>query len=315
MKKPITLRLRAFTLPMKSKKFASSLTDDELIAAAKSGETLTDRQQMRYEKIQQAKLQLQIIDDMKARIPAWGVWGGQSLTFDTETSNVDRGQVARFGVAQLRGMRYHELVEFMQSNNRAPTRDELDLLRETYIFYHRDNLAVEGENVNDAIALLQAHCNEKGYKLISQAEFVTKIFLKHWYIKGDIPMPIMVIGHNLPFDIGALAVHTGFSEGRDMFGGFSIAIADPQKTKRGKEWNLPRVRIKKIGAKKYRIKCTPTENAKLASHTFIDTLQLSKALQGAQTPASMDYLCQFSRLGRMKQMKAVESNMRTISNR
>jgi hypothetical protein len=190
---------------------------------------------------------------MKARIPAWGVWGGQSLTFDTETLNVDRGQVARFGVAQLGGMRYHELVEFMQSNNRAPTREELDLLRETNIFYHRDNLAVEGENVNDAIALLQAHCSEEGYKLISQAEFVTKIFLKHWYIKDDIPMPIMVIGHNLPFDIGALAVHTGFSEGRDMFGGFSIAIADPQKTKRGKEWNLPACTYQeKIGVKKYR---------------------------------------------------------------
>jgi hypothetical protein len=76
MKTPITLRLRAFTLPMTSKKFASSMTDDELIAAAKTGETLTDRQQKRYEKIQQAKFQLQIIDDMKARIPAWGVWGG-----------------------------------------------------------------------------------------------------------------------------------------------------------------------------------------------------------------------------------------------
>ena len=296
MKKPITLRLRAFTQPMRSKKFASSLTDDELIAAVESGETLTDRQQKRYEKVQQAKLQLQIINDLKALIPAWGVWGGQSLTFDTETLNVDRGQVARFGVAQLRGMKYHELVEFMEANDSTPTREELDVLRETYIFYHRDNLAVEAENINDAIALLQAHCSEKGYKLISQAEFVTKIFLKHWYIKDDIPMPIMVIGHNLPFDIGALAVHTGFSEGRDMFGGFSIAIAGPQKTKRGKEWNLPRVRIKKIGVKKYRIKCTPTENAKLISHTFIDTLQLSKALQGAQTPASMDYLCQLFKI-------------------
>jgi hypothetical protein len=296
MKTPITLRLRAFTLPMKSNKFASSLTDDELIAAAESGETLTGRQQKRYEKIQQSKFQLQIIDDMKARIPAWGVWGGQSLTFDTETLNVDRGQVARFGVAQLRGMKYYELVEFMQANNRPPARDELDALRDTYIFYHRANLAVEGEDVNDAIALLQAYCGEKGYKLISQTEFVTKIFLKHWYIKDDIPMPIMVIGHNLPFDIGALAVHTGFSEGRDMFGGFSIAIADPQKTKGGKEWNLPRVRIKKIGVKKYRIKCTPTENAKLVSHTFIDTLQLSKALQGAQTPAGMDYLCQLFKI-------------------
>jgi hypothetical protein len=179
MRKPSTLRLRAFTLPMKSNKFASSLTDDELIAAAESGETLTERQQKRYEKIQQAKFQQQIIDDMKARIPAWGVWGGQSLTFDTETLNVDRGQVARFGVAQLRGMKYHELVEFMQANNRSPTRDELDILRETYIFYHRANLAVEGEDVNDAIALLQVYCGKKGYKLISQTEFVTKIFLKH----------------------------------------------------------------------------------------------------------------------------------------
>ena len=298
MKKPITLRLRAFTLPRKSTKFASSMTDDELIAHVEKGENVTEAQQKRYAKLQQVRLQRQIIEDMKALIPAWGVWGGQTLTFDTETLDVDRGQIARFGVAQLRGMRYHELVEFMQRNNRPPIREELDALRETYIFYHRDNLAVDGEDVDDAIATLKVHCDKHGYKLITQAEFVNEVFLKHWYIKMDerIPMPIMIIGHNLPFDIGALAVHTGFSEGRDMFGGFSIAIAEPKKTKGGKEWNMPRVRIKKIGVKKYRIKCTPTDNAKLVSHTFIDTLQLSKALQGAQTPASMDYLCQLFKI-------------------
>jgi hypothetical protein len=54
---------------------------------------------------------------------------------------------------------------------------------------------------------------------------------------------------------------------------------------------LPRVIVKKVGPQKNTFTYSARGNRLLDTFYFIDTLQLAKALLGAQTPASMDALC------------------------
>ena len=61
----------------------------------------------------------------------------------------------RFGVAQMRGYAYHELIEFMQREGRPPDRAELDTLREVYIFYDPDMIEIDPSIRAASIALLE----------------------------------------------------------------------------------------------------------------------------------------------------------------
>jgi hypothetical protein len=110
----------------------------------------------------------------------------------------------------------------------------------------------------------------------------------------------MIIGHNLGFDLARLPDYDPTeARGEDMYGGFSLImgtndsdpIIDKSTAPKPSGW-LPRVIMKRIGIGKRRYKCTSVTNGGLHTHIFVDTLQLAKALLGADTPASMDALCE-----------------------
>jgi hypothetical protein len=111
----------------------------------------------------------------------------------------------------------------------------------------------------------------------------------------------MVVGHNLGFDLARLPDYDPTeARGRDMFGGFSLImgtndglpITPDEKANPDPSGFLPRVIMKRIGIGKRRYKCVSTHNGGLATHIFVDTVQLTKALLGADTHASMDALCE-----------------------
>jgi len=65
----------------------------------------------------------------------WGAWGGPMLIFDVETTT-DLVQSVRFGVYQLRGHDYFDLMELAKQHHRNAPRDTLDALKETGLFYN-----------------------------------------------------------------------------------------------------------------------------------------------------------------------------------
>jgi hypothetical protein len=79
-------------------------------------------------------------------------------------------------------------------------------------------------------------------------------------------LPAMVIAHNAPFDLGALALRAGPSRG-DNYGGLTLYL---QKKR-------PGLAIRKIGCGKHFYKANQSRNER-RNHRFIDTMQLGRAL-------------------------------------
>ena len=239
--------------------------------------------------IERAERQVLILSDLKASIPIWGSWGGPTIIFDTETLNVSHGQQIRFGVAQVRGLEYHELAAWIASG-RTITRQLLDRLRRRIIFYNAETVEEQVNDIPAAIALLQSYADKYGYELLTQEQFITDVFLRRHSIKGSVIMPVMVIGQNLPFDISAITGDGkwGYSQG-EMYGGFTFNLHG-DKTE---DVEYPRLRIKKIGFAKHMFKFSPAGwvEYKQNGYHFIDIPQLARAVLGAGTPASMKALC------------------------
>src|ERR1700677_378941 len=222
---PVTQMIRCYLEPAKTPKSAKG----------KGGNN-----EPREDELQQLELQ-----ETERKVgPHWKPWGGPTLVLDVETTT-DLRQVARFGVYRLYGHDYFTLMELAQQYNRSVPRDVLDELQQEGIFYNPDT------RTDDEIAALQSYANEHGVTLWTMPDFITKVFFKvyslksqKWIAKGNayIPndlMPLMVVGHNLPFDLGGMAYDAAPS--RSMYGGLSLKLRQ----------DFPNIIIKKIGFAKH----------------------------------------------------------------
>ena len=301
---PVVARLRAFSWPDKNvggtiKPFPE--TNDDLLQYISEWENgirkgNNARQYSRF----QGELQRRYIKQIAAAIPEWGAWGGRTCTFDIETQNVETGQAMRFGVAQMRGYNYHELIEFIQREGRPPDRAELDTLREVYIFHDPVMIEMDLDLCAASIAILedvrQSREAASGvpHHRITRDQFVEEVLFRNERIKGAIPLPVLVIGHKLDFDVERLPVfEAGKAKGDFFHGGFSLTMGR-SVFKGGKNKGKPSgpvVQLKKIGPGKNNYRAVSRFNAHLHTHQFVDTLMLAKALLGADTPGSMDALC------------------------
>ena len=302
---PVVARFRAFSWPEKNvggpiKTFPE--TDAELLQYVSEYETnirqgKSKRQYCRF----QGELQRRYLKQIAAAIPDWGAWGGRACVLDTETQNVETGQAMRFGVAQMRGYGYHELIEFMQREGRPPDRAELDTLREVYIFHDPDMIEMDATRREASIALLETVRKSREvasgipHHLVTRDQFVEDVLFRDERIKGIVPLPILVIGHKLDFDLERLPVFdAGMARGDFFHGGFSLPMGrSVYKGGRNKgRPSGPRVQLKKIGPGKNNYRAVSNFNAHLHTHQFVDTLMLAKALLGADTPGGMDALCE-----------------------
>jgi len=144
---PVVARLRAFSWPDKNvggpiKPFPE--TDEDLLRYISEWENnerkgKNAKQYCRF----QGEFQRRYLKQIAAAIPDWGAWGARTCVMDTETQNVETGQAMRFGVAQMRGYAYHELIELIEREGRPPDQTELDTLREVYIFHDPNMIEID----------------------------------------------------------------------------------------------------------------------------------------------------------------------------
>ena len=89
----------------------------------------------------------------------------------------------RFGIAQLCGMHYHEVIEFYEKNGRAPNRQELDRLRAVCVFYDEKELELDAPLTEASIEIMRTFCAEKTamgipHILMTRQEFIRKVLFK-----------------------------------------------------------------------------------------------------------------------------------------
>jgi hypothetical protein len=158
----------------------------------------------------EADFQRAVLAELRREIPGYD---GQKILFDTETTDSRWGQAMRFGAAHVIGMSYHEIMDFKHTHRRFPTREETEAVRYTVMFNRPDRLdSVDGGSYKKAIRLLRRYCNEKNYRLMTRERFNREIVFGFDYIKGKVPLPKIICGHHLPFDVGALAVKWGLAK-------------------------------------------------------------------------------------------------------
>jgi hypothetical protein len=148
---------------------------------------------------------------------------GLMVLFDCETkTDTHGGQALRFGFFQERGMRYDRRVADAKAG--TLTREKLDTRWNRGIFYEPDNCD------DDEIEVLENYSMEHDVEIMTRHEFVRKILHRNHYVKfaddwkERLREPCLVIGHNLPFDLGAIAIHCGLAE-KDLYGGLSLVLS------------------------------------------------------------------------------------------
>lgn len=226
-------------------------------------------------------------------------WGGKTLFLDTETTT-GANQVLRFGFYEIHGLSKNEMFAKYRDENLHP--EDADILREAGVFYDENNIAPEEKN------LLQEYVNSTSLQMIADLEGVNCVpssntqviqlmpvegFVKHFY-KLQTQSEMLVIGHNLPFDLSVLA--TEWTEaGKDYANGFSLKLCTcvyPRKDRGGKKNSCPahpNIRVKHVGFGKTFIKRSRSNrNTRLRDIHFLDTMALSASLLG--TAHSLDVL-------------------------
>jgi hypothetical protein len=198
---------------------------------------------------------------------AWP-WFGPMLVFDCETTT-GIGQELRFGWFQERGVNYRNLIEDMRSSKKPPTREYMDTLRSEGLFYNPKTCS------DDEIETMRTYCAEHNIRFMTLAEFLKDVFHKTYYYKrwnvGEYAqsLPLLVIGHNLPFDLAAISYGAGPSRGEDYYGGLTVKLLE----------NRPDIAIRKLGFGKHLYK-VHQDRGKRRNHQFIDTIQLGRSLLG-----------------------------------
>jgi hypothetical protein len=242
--KPVTQMLRAFI---------------ETDAPKAKGAALKRKSPLADQKMEMAEIERLLGPD------AWP-WFGPMLIIDCETTT-DIGQKLRFGVFQERGLNYRDLVERKRFNGRI-TREDMDEQRSEGIFYNPAT-CLETE-----IETMRAHAEKHGVRFLTLEKFLYTVFYRLYYYKrwreGDPPMtmPMLVIGHNLPFDLGAISYDAGPSKGRN-YGGLTLKLAEKR----------PSIVIKKLGFGKHLISAHQDWNQR-RNLQFVDTQQLGRAMLG-----------------------------------
>src|ERR1700677_3967476 len=94
----------------------------------------------------------------------------------------------------------------------------------------------------------------------------------------------MIVGHNLPFDLGRLTYGYGYARDR-MFGGLTYKLLK----------HRPDIAVKKLGFAKAMYKAHTDKNDR-SNHIFVDTQQLGRALCGASVNSSLQGLAKALRL-------------------
>jgi hypothetical protein len=221
-------------------------------------------------------------------------WAGPMLIFDCETlTGAKDGQGLRFGCFQERGWRYDWRVADAAARDLEPplkaggsepgasrsarpplastlTREKLDTLWHEGMLYEPKNCTPE------EIEVLKRYAKNHKLELYTREYFVKNVLYRsHWVKKAakwkdELREPCLVIGQNLPFDLGALAIHCGLAI-KDLYGGLSLKM-------QGAEGEYGRsVAIKKIGFGKHLFRGTKTQNGcfTASGKTGEDTLSLS----------------------------------------
>lgn len=218
-------------------------------------------------------------------------YGGHMLLFDTETTS-DAGQRLRFGFYEVHGISEEDRIKAHREEEAGaplPLDHALtDIVQEAGFFYNPDELTA------DEIALLQEyvathtlaqHADEEGVhvtqgertlKLLTVQQFVNRLYrLMH-------ESELLIVGHNLPFDISRLAQSWGAAD--DAYrGGFSLKLCScPHK----QCFRHPAIRLKHLGFAKAMMEVQRTAwRGKAPSKWqhqvhFLDTVTLGKALLG-----------------------------------
>jgi hypothetical protein len=198
---------------------------------------------------------------------AWP-WFGPMLVIDCETTT-GIGQELRFGWFQERGVNYRNLIEDMRFSKKPPTREYMDTLRSEGLFYNPKTCG------DVEIETMRAYCDKHGVRFLTLAEFLKEVFYKTYYYKrwsaGETArsLPLLVIGHNLPFDLAAVSYGTTPSRGEDYYGGLTVKLLEKR----------PDIAIRKLGFGKHMYK-VHQDRGKRRNHQFIDTIQLGRSLLG-----------------------------------
>jgi hypothetical protein len=192
--KPTTQLLRCFTLPDEKK--PNKKKKERAPKAAKSS---------RIERL---------VRDVGAP------WFGPMVVFDTETmTGPHSGQALRFGFFQERGLKYAYMVEHAQRG--TLTRQKLDRLWREGVFYNPETCTLA------EIEIMTRYAEQHGLVLMTRAEFLRRVFYRRHYVKPtlDETWPALIIGHNLPFDLGALCERAGLSRGGN-YGGLTLTLLE-----------------------------------------------------------------------------------------
>jgi hypothetical protein len=164
--RPITLRVRAFTWPDEISAIgatplgdyvpARTLSDDELMQRMSRINDDDDKEARALARSAQREYQQRAMSQLKERLgkEACGAFIGREIVFDTETTDIDRGQRVRFGVAQVHGMTYQEITSVL-NDGVTLTHSDLNALREVYVFYNPRGLEKNEADYKRSLALLR----------------------------------------------------------------------------------------------------------------------------------------------------------------
>ena len=210
---------------------------------------------------------------------------GRVLILDLETT-ADTRQELRFGTYEIRGLPKAERVRrFKKYENKGETkqaraqfRNALDRLDRRGVFYNPDpGIVTPAERTR-----IVRYAERLGFEWCETQSFVKRVLFD--LAKED---ELLVLGHNLPFDLSRLA--TWWTDAADDYrGGFSFKLCDCLVN--GKLDDFcgfdPALRIKKIGRNKHLMGFAAGSNPKTkakASYAyvhFLDTSTLGRALLG-----------------------------------
>ncbi len=132
------------------------------------------------------------------------------------------------------------------------------------------------------VECIGAYAARHGLEFMAREEFVKREFYRLYSIKsgkkGELSdtLPCMVVGHNQPFDLGALSIHSGPSRGEN-YGGLTLLLQEDR----------PAITVKKIGFGKHFYGVHQSRNQR-RNHRFVDTMQLGRALLGASVGGSLE---------------------------
>lgn len=217
---------------------------------------------------------------------------GFTLTWDTETFTFKKGQRARIGVYQLRGVEDDKRRELHRA-----IKDDTEFRRaisEPYefgVFFNPELITLEEKK---AIKSYVENFNKKAregardvydfcyprFRMMTQQDFVKTVLYKY---AGEFDDDLLVVGLNLVFDIGALAVDPRLARRKTWYGGFKIRIAEDSKAVGAKSFQWPAVYVKPLGMKKTRFGwATEAIDGKKRTMkaNFLDCSQLGLALLG-----------------------------------